>query len=263
MKPIARLRSLVRRALAAVRGPRAVKTTPSPEWRQLQRALMNSRRVIDLGCGANPIRQATVAIDAYLDPRHRQFGQGDPIDAAALANRGCRFVQAELSCLPFADRSFDFAYSHHVIEHVADPGRTCNEIMRIAKAGGIVTPSPFAEIAFGRPYHRWFVQHRANTLIFVEKTPEDDRPFGRHPERIGNGFALDAQTNPFDLLLNAGGWYRGREAMPRLGNRLRELWYSHSPVIETVFVWRSRFDWLVIRQDGSVESSRMNSSLSR
>jgi hypothetical protein len=55
---------------------------------------------------------------------------------------------------------------------------------------------------------------------------------------------------PFDLLLNTPGWYAGRERMPRLSRRLRELWFGHHPVIEVVHHWERELVCVVIDENG-------------
>lgn len=235
-----------------LRGP-AEHFQPSPEWAELQRRLERASSVVDLGCGANPHPRAQVAVDAYLEPTQRAFGFGATIDVEGLQRRGIRFVQANLESLPFADKEFDFAYSHHVFEHLHDPASACREMRRVARAGAIVTPSVFAEFAFGRPYHLWFVMARGNRLIFIRKRAPEDRPFGDHPApKASGGYTVSPHTNPFDLLLNDGNWYRGREKMPRLGRLLRRHWYSHSPVIDVVFLWEGSFEVTVIGDDGGL-----------
>jgi SAM-dependent methyltransferase len=225
----------------------------SPEWQLLQELLNTAKRIIDLGCGANPHPRAYVGVDAFLEPAHRRLGQGPRLDAKLFRQKGVHFVQADITYLPFRDKWFDFAYAHHVFEHLPDPKKACAEMMRIAKAGAIITPSIFAEIAFGRPYHLWFVIARGNTLLFIRKTKREDCPFGEHPIIDKNRYRVTPQTNPFDILLNDGSWYRGFERMPRLSRLLRKYWYSHSPVIEVVFIWENKFNCVVVHEDGEVD----------
>ncbi|MEJ5376954.1 MAG: methyltransferase domain-containing protein [bacterium] len=45
-----------------------------------------------------------------------------------------------MAALPFADKTFDFAYAHHVFEHLPDPKRAFAEMCRIVNAGPIETP---------------------------------------------------------------------------------------------------------------------------
>ncbi len=115
-------------------------------------------------------------------------------------------------------------------------------MMRIAKSGVIITPSILAELIFGRPYHRWLVMERNNTIFFFKKRPFEDRPFGEHPkwDDARKKWIVGKNTNPFDILLNDGGWYRGKERFPRLANILRKYWYSHSPVMEVIFFMGGR-----------------------
>jgi SAM-dependent methyltransferase len=153
---------------------------------QVHAALRQSKTIVDLGCGNNPVPGATAAVDLNLEPSERALGHGSSIDVERFKQRGIRFVNSRIDApLPFADKEFDFAYSHHVFEHVEDPAIACAEMVRIARAGAIITPSPFAELAFGRPYHRWLVLDRAGALFFFSKRREEDRPFGEHPEWVG------------------------------------------------------------------------------
>ncbi len=246
-----RFRRLSRRLLSSTEAIQTV--NPSPQWRRLEERLRTAERMIDLGCGAHPNPRALVGVDAFIQPEHRVLGTGDQLTAGLFRERGVKFVQAELGALPFRAGEFDFAYSHHAFEHVPDPKAACHEMMRVARSGAIVTPSVFAEFAFGRPYHLWLVLQRRNTLIFIRKLVEEDRPFGEHPEpESSGGWRATASTNPFELLLNDGAWYHGREIMPRLSRLLRGYWYSHSSIIEVVFLWEGQFDVVVIDDAGRV-----------
>jgi len=225
----------------------------SREWQILQEKLNTSKRIIDLGCGANPHPRASIGVDAFLEPVHRALGHGPKIETTHFHSKGVQFIQAELENLPFADKKFDFAYSHHAFEHLPNPQKACAEMIRIAQAGAIITPSFFAEIAFGRPYHLWFVFARGNNLFFIRKKESEDRPFGEHPiAKVGGGYKVVTQTNPFDILLNDKGWYKGIERMPRLSQLLRKYWYSHSPIIEVIFLWQNSFNCVVILEDGHI-----------
>ena len=245
---VAQIRRKLRRTLSGGAPARA-----HPEWRRVQSYLRRSERIVDLGCEPNPHPRASVGVDAFIDPEHRTCGMGEEISPDEMNRRGIEFVKADLVELPFPDKAFDFAYAHHVFEHLEDPKRACSEVSRIAKAGAIITPSPFAEIAFGRPYHLWLVLCRGETLIFIRKGGEENQPFGPHPEALTDGgYRVTAETNPFDVALNDGDWYQGPERFPRLSNLLRRHWYSHSSIMETVFIWEDRFDSVVIEGDGRV-----------
>lgn len=154
-----------------------------PEWIAVQKKLAESKKIIDLGCGNNPVQGAIVGVDLYIEPKERSLGAGPTIDIQKIKERGITFVNTKIdSLLPFDDKEFDFAYSYHVFEHLEDPAIACKEMMRIAKSGVIITPSILAEVIFGRPYHKWLIMKHNNTIFFFKKRPFEDRPFGEHPK---------------------------------------------------------------------------------
>jgi ubiquinone/menaquinone biosynthesis C-methylase UbiE len=113
-------------------------------------------RKVDLGCGST-LKRCAKGYDVYTDviaPREELPGE---------------FVLCPLEKLPFADKEFDYARCHHVIEHTSNPDLACKEILRIAKAGIISFPPPQAELMFGRREHNWFVFIDRGRLLFVKK----------------------------------------------------------------------------------------------
>lgn len=216
----------------------------------LQRMLKESKRIIDLGCGTNPVSGAVVAVDYFVESGQRALGHGSCIDQEKMQARGIKFVNQRMDTrLPFEDKEFDFAYSHHAFEHLDDPATACSEMMRIAKSGAIITPSIFSELAFGRSYHQWLVIDGEDTIFFFKKRAEEDRPFGEHPKYDEyKGWYANENTNPFDIALNDGNWYCSQigKEFNRLRVILRKLWSNHSPVIENIFLWRDSFKYIVI-----------------
>ena len=101
-------------------------------WHPLQGALM-----LDVGGGpgffaeAFERRGATyVALDADAGEM-RLHGRAP----------GPRTVQGSGTRLPFADATFDIAYSSNVLEHVADPWRMAAEMVRVTRVGGTIVCS--------------------------------------------------------------------------------------------------------------------------
>lgn len=235
-------------------------TTAAPfhrDWQRIRERIARARTVVDLGCGPNPIDGATVGVDAFVGVEQRGLGWSPRIDPAALRRRGIEFVESRIDVpLPFADHQFDFAYSHHVFEHLDDPLTACREMMRIARAGVIVTPSVFAEIAFGRPYHKWLVMRGDAGVFFFEKTEWDYGPFGvplgSHPR---GGYLLTPATGPFDAVLDDGGWYEGQEDFGALRERLQYHYRARSPVFDMVFHWEGSFTCEVVRRDPAARAS--------
>src|SRR4029434_230368 len=48
------------------------------------------------------------------------------------------FQTADCYSLPFPDSSFDRAFSHALMEHLADPLRAAKELYRVLKPGGVI-----------------------------------------------------------------------------------------------------------------------------
>lgn len=186
--------------------------------------------VVDLGCGCQPHPAATAVVEPHLAPVSRARGSLNP---EILTARGIRVVQQPMdSDLPFRDKEFDFAICSHAIEHVEDPGKACSEMIRIAKAGLITAPFLFADLLFGRIYHRWLLVDRGGVLYFFRKRSEEDRPFGAWP-------------NPFDVALQGSPWVRRQSPFGQISRRLGELYYSHHKAIEVRFPWKDSFRWIV------------------
>ncbi len=180
-------------------------------------------------------------------------GGGMYIDEKKLKERGIKFIESAVEEMPFDDKFFDVSLSRHMIEHVENPIVACKEIMRVSQSGVIICPNVFAEYIFGRTYHKWFVQKRGNTLVFIEKNENEISPLFGNPPRYENGrVSGDKNTNPFDILLNEGYWYKGLRGYKRLSEKIRMLWYGHEPAMENVLIWESSFNVVVINQNGDV-----------
>jgi SAM-dependent methyltransferase len=110
---------------------------------------------IDIGSGDG--RRPAPGYDVYTDvflPRTPMPG---------------KFVMCGMESMPFADKEFDYARCHHVLEHTIDPDAACSELVRIAKRGKLSFPTAQAEIMFGRSDHNWFVFVDRRRLLIVKK----------------------------------------------------------------------------------------------
>lgn len=227
----------------------------SPEYIKAQKIINESINMIDLGCGSSPHPKSKVAVDKYIEPIHRKYGSNKKIDIAKIEKNGkTKFVQANFEKLPFENKSFDVAYSHHVIEHLDDPSKACDEMQRIAEKGVIICPSIFAEYIFGRKYHKWIITIRDKLLIFLEKDWEVPW-FGEGPIIVDGKIQEPKDCNPFDILLNEGNWYHGPYKYDRLSEMLREYWFGHNKCMENCFIWEDKFDYLIVYKNGQFKSS--------
>jgi len=69
--------------------------------------------------------------------------------------------------LPFADESFDAVLSLAVLEHVRDPFKCAQELMRVLKPGGnIVADVPFLQPVHGYPNHFYNMTRTGLTSLF-------------------------------------------------------------------------------------------------
>ncbi|HVE68742.1 MAG TPA: class I SAM-dependent methyltransferase [Solirubrobacteraceae bacterium] len=126
-------------------------TTPAggfnPTWQRhvaayrLCAPLLGPGTVLDLGCGIGHSY-------AELAPRRTV---GVDVEASALAGQERETHVADMRALPFPDASFASVLSVHSIEHVPDPERVLDEVVRVLEPGGaavFVTPN---RLTFARP----------------------------------------------------------------------------------------------------------------
>ena len=119
--------------------------------------------VLEIGSGHNPHNRSDLLCDKYLED-NSQRGRKIQIDRP--------LVVCDATFLPFRDKSFDYTIARHVLEHVDEPDRFFNELMRVSDKGYIETPSELSErISNPRPYHKWLVNKWDNKLC-LKKTTE-------------------------------------------------------------------------------------------
>lgn len=141
--------------------------------------------VLEIGSGQRPMIRSDVLCDKYLSDDTERTG-------SILIDRP--FVVADAEALPFADKSFDYIYASHVIEHIRNPALFATELMRVGKKGCIRCPSRLAEKFIGWSLHRWFVSVENNRLILEEKTrpifDDDLSSFSHMATRFNDGGAF-------------------------------------------------------------------------
>lgn len=218
---MSRTLDLARRALR-----RASELVPRPRpydlgygyQRELMRRVPATGRILDLASGHNPFPRATVLSERNLgETRHRQ--QPFTRDARPV-------VVLDIHHLPFADKSFDYIYCSHVLEHVDDPARACAEIMRVGKAGYIETPTAMKDALFGWAEeigHRWHVTRVGRRLVFCEYEAGQRRGLGSELWR--------------------------RAVLSRLYHPFQDLYFPHQAEFNVCLEWEGGFEVSVIRLD--------------
>lgn len=98
---------------------------------------LDGARLLDVGGGPGYFADAFAALGATYVAVDADAGE------MRLHGRapGPRTVQASGAALPFTEGSFDVVYSSNVLEHVAEPWTMADEMVRVARPGGLVAIS--------------------------------------------------------------------------------------------------------------------------
>jgi SAM-dependent methyltransferase len=171
--------------------------------------------VLDVGCGPGSITLglAEVASPGRVVGVDLSADQFDATRAVAEA-RGLSvvFETASAHALPFADASFDAAFSHALLEHLSDPVAALGEMRRVIRGGGCVgVASP--------DWGGFIVTPHSNAL---------DAAIERYTklQRGNGGNVLAGRHLPQWVLaagfkeLSMGAWYERYESNHRIGEYL-------------------------------------------
>ena len=114
----------------------------------IRKYCLSSTRLLDCGCGVGDVLPGMVD-----SSQARGYG----IDISFLGVRTAhsiypdhRFTNGDLEALPFQSYYFDAVYAYVVLEHLADPERVIDEMVRVTRPGGYVM---FFSPNFGSPLH--------------------------------------------------------------------------------------------------------------
>jgi len=141
--------------------------------------------VLDAGCGGGgmPLSFADEASFVVGIDLVNRFGAAGVTLAKDRGIRNLDFVQADGQRLPFADASFDWVFSHAVIEHVADAQRYLHECARVLKPGGSMYLSTAPYLSFhGAHLPRLKVPIPLHLLIGRRAAFATFRTLARHAE---------------------------------------------------------------------------------
>ena len=174
--------------------------------------------VLDIGSGHYPFSLATILSDLYTEESpHRTEG---------LVRDGRPFLILDMHHLPFADKSIDFIYCSHVLEHAEDPAQACSELIRVAHRGYIETPTFATDMLFSWALtvnHKWHVVAINNILLFFEYSARQQKGIQFPIWRI---LIQSAEDHP-----------------------LQEAYYNNLDLFNVMFAWKGSFDYEVYRLD--------------
>lgn len=192
--------------------------------------IKEGEKVLDVGSGGYPFPLATHIADYYPeDTTHR---------SETLVKDGRPFTVCSVEAMPFEDKEFDFIYCSHLLEHVSDPAKACEELMRVGKRGYIETPTRTSDIMFNflnlQDHHKWYIYIINNTVIFLEWLGCERR----------------------DLNCN----YFFEELLSKWKNPFQDLFFKHRDLFVNMFLWSGRFNYIVIDKNGEIAalSDNMN-----
>lgn len=170
-------------------------------------------RLLDVGCGPGSITVGLARVVAPGEVVGVDIGPVQVEAARALATEegvaNVRFEVGSVYALPFPDASFDAAFAHTVLEHLADPVAALREVRRVLKPGGVIglrdgdwggrviaPPSPLVEEGYALYARLWALnggnpnrgrEHRAllreagfgriaaSAAVSAQGTPEETR----------------------------------------------------------------------------------------
>jgi SAM-dependent methyltransferase len=177
--------------------------------------------VLDIGSGGDPFPFATVLADRYLSQTEHR--------AIDFRSNGKPTVICDIHHLPFGEKVFDFVVSCHVLEHIDDPIRACEEIQRVGKAGFIETPRLMKDVLFNWAdfiHHRWYLEKINKNLVFFEY----DQP-------LKNG-------------INSPAWWD--MIFGPVYHPMQDVFNEHQNIFNVLFEWVDSFEVFVFKQDGEV-----------
>ncbi len=184
--------------------------------------IKENEKVLDIGCGGYPFPLATHLADLYEGETTHRFEK--------LKRDHRPFTVCGVEATPFSDKEFDFIYCSHILEHVDDPAKACEEMMRIGNRGYIETPSKISDVMFNFTklpnHHKWHTQLMGNTLIFIEWKETERRDLGT------------------DYFFN--------QYHSKWKNPYQELMYNNRDLFVSMLLWEDKFDYIVINKKGDI-----------
>lgn len=104
--------------------------------------LQSGMKLLDCGCGPGTITLGFAKIIAPGTVTGIDIGSSQiniaRENALKQAITNADFQEGNIYNLPFEDNSFDAAFSHAVLEHLQEPTKALQELLRVLKPGGIL-----------------------------------------------------------------------------------------------------------------------------
>ncbi|MCX6150416.1 MAG: class I SAM-dependent methyltransferase [Ignavibacteriales bacterium] len=191
--------------------------------------IKTNSKVLDIGSGGEPFPHATFLIDRFPGKTQHRYNE--------LKTDNLPFSVGSVEDLPYKNKSFDFVYCAHVLEHVENPAKALNEIQRIGQSGYIEVPTKMSDIVFNfaklKHFHKWHITKAGNTLIFVEYQENERR---------------DTGDQEF--------FYMAHSLLP---NAMKTMYRKNKDLFANMFPWQNSFTYYIFNKDGKLTSSNSKS----
>ena len=148
---------------------------------------------------------------------------------AKLRERGAQAVIGNVTCLPFADSSFDLVCAFDIIEHVDDDEGALAEVARTAKAGGIILTSVPLHPALWTTFDD-FVGHKRRY-----EPPQLLSKLTRHHLTVERSAVFGMQPRS-SRLVDLGMWWL-------LHDRERAMWWYNRVFMQLGLLFQKRLRW--------------------
>ena len=160
--------------------------------------------IVDVGGGNDPLPFSNIIVDKYpgetIHRRLRKIVRDGQNLSMPLVIGNRRFIETDVEALPFLDKSIDYIYCSHVLEHVENPLTALSELNRVGISGTVIVPQIRQEVLFKVAWgdklkaHKWVCWRDSGTLVFMRYDTLDPKSVGllvehMHLDKVN---ALDA-----------------------------------------------------------------------
>lgn len=164
--------------------------------------------VLDVGCGPGTI---SIDLAANYVPKGKVLATDFVTDPLEIGRKSAQeknvqniqFEQADIHNLSYGDNTFDVVHAHQVLQHVGDPIRALQEMLRVVKPGGYIAARDTDYMSFD-----WYPKNIEGMQFWKDKYLEVALANGGDP-LIGSSLHAKAREAGYDrkkLEISAGVW---------------------------------------------------------
>lgn len=130
------------------------------------KGILPGQRVLEVGPGASPHPRADILLEKRFATDAEALGQRGRAPALATEKP---LVFYDGGSFPFRAKEFDYVICSHVLEHVADVGAFCRELMRVGSRGYLEFPTVYYDYLYDIPEHVSLLFWQNNVIKYLPK----------------------------------------------------------------------------------------------